>query len=50
MGNPEPAPWLLDVPRSVWRKPSPRLFAIHPGVAVKYVQTAHPDKALPPIR
>ncbi|MFC9679042.1 hypothetical protein [Streptomyces sp. NPDC056948] len=27
-----------------------RLFGIHPGVAVKYVQTAHPDKALPPIR
>ncbi|WP_194238771.1 hypothetical protein [Streptomyces spongiae] len=27
-----------------------RLFGIHPGVAVKYVQTAHPDKALPAIR
>ncbi len=27
-----------------------RLFGIHPGVAVKYVQTAHPDKALPRIR
>ncbi|MFF1916779.1 hypothetical protein ACFVYE_35500 [Streptomyces sp. NPDC058239] len=27
-----------------------RLFGIHPGVAVKYVQAAHPDKALPPIR
>ncbi|MFF3653404.1 hypothetical protein ACFYXV_32815 [Streptomyces sp. NPDC002181] len=24
-----------------------RLFGIHPGIAAKYVQTAHPDKALP---
>ncbi|MEV8071617.1 hypothetical protein [Streptomyces pseudogriseolus] len=27
-----------------------RLFGIHPRVAVKYVHTAHPDKALPRIR
>jgi integrase len=27
-----------------------RLFGIHPGVAVKYVHAAHPDKALPRIR
>lgn len=27
-----------------------RLFGIHPHTAVRYVQTAHPDKALPPIR
>lgn len=26
------------------------LFGIHPGTAVRYVHTAHPDKALPPIR
>ncbi|MEU9992923.1 hypothetical protein AB0E10_40340 [Streptomyces sp. NPDC048045] len=28
----------------------PRLFGIHPKIAVKYVHTAHPDKALPRIR
>ncbi|MFE5711467.1 hypothetical protein ACFQ7J_11700 [Streptomyces sp. NPDC056501] len=27
-----------------------RLFGIHPKIAVKYVHTAHPDKALPRIR
>ncbi|MEU3317439.1 hypothetical protein ABZ743_32855 [Streptomyces sp. NPDC006662] len=27
-----------------------QLFGIHPGTAVRYVQAAHPDKALPPIR
>ncbi|MFD4943683.1 hypothetical protein ACFWNT_14390 [Streptomyces sp. NPDC058409] len=27
-----------------------RLFGIHPGVAVKYVNTVHPDKAIPRIR
>ncbi|MFI2347532.1 hypothetical protein ACH492_10885 [Streptomyces sp. NPDC019443] len=27
-----------------------RLFGIHPHIAVKYVHTAHPDKALPRIR
>ncbi|MFI6688529.1 hypothetical protein [Streptomyces sp. NPDC050485] len=27
-----------------------RLFGIHPKIAVKYVHTAHPDKALPCIR
>ncbi|MCL7429842.1 hypothetical protein [Streptomyces sp. YS415] len=27
-----------------------RLFGIHPGIAVKYVHAAHPDKALPRIR
>ncbi|MDX2525733.1 hypothetical protein [Streptomyces europaeiscabiei] len=27
-----------------------RLFGIHPTIAVKYVNTAHPDKALPRIR
>ncbi|WP_281208424.1 hypothetical protein [Streptomyces sp. Isolate_45] len=27
-----------------------RLFGIHPSTAVRYVQAAHPDKALPPIR
>ncbi|MEU1367472.1 hypothetical protein ABZ454_15190 [Streptomyces sp. NPDC005803] len=27
-----------------------RLFGIHPRIAVKYVHTAHPDKALPRIR
>jgi hypothetical protein len=26
------------------------LFGIHPGTAVRYVHTAHPDKALPRIR
>lgn len=24
-----------------------RIFGIHPNIAVKYVQAAHPDKALP---
>ncbi|MFF7756197.1 LysR family transcriptional regulator, partial [Streptomyces sp. NPDC007971] len=27
-----------------------RLFGIHPKIAVKYVHTVHPDKALPRIR
>ena len=27
-----------------------RLFGIHPSISVKYVQAAHPDKALPRIR
>lgn len=27
-----------------------RLFGIHPHTAIRYVQAAHPDKALPPIR
>jgi hypothetical protein len=26
-----------------------RLFGIHPNTAIRYVQAAHPDKALPPI-
>ncbi|MGW7245248.1 hypothetical protein [Streptomyces decoyicus] len=30
--------------------PLVRLFGIHPSIAVKYVPTAHPDKALPRIR
>jgi hypothetical protein len=27
-----------------------RLFGIHPSTAVKYVNAAHPDKALPRVR
>jgi len=27
-----------------------RLFGLHPSTAVKYVNSAHPDKALPRIR
>ncbi|MFF3215521.1 hypothetical protein ACFYYB_33425 [Streptomyces sp. NPDC002886] len=27
-----------------------RPFGIHPSTAVRYVQAAHPDKALPQIR